>query len=518
MPSPHKRSFAAEQLARQKKVHPYLVVYIVILGFFVLIVGAYVVKTRFMAVREPETEQIRSIAVLPFADMSPEKDQDWFCEGVAERILNNLSSISNLKVPGRTSSFLFKGSNVNIPEIGKQLNVESVLEGSVIKSGNRLTITAQLINTKDGYHIWSERYDRQAEDVFPLIEEISLEIVDALKINLLDNEKTAIEKRYTENTEAYNLYLKGRYYFNKRTEEGLQSGINYFRQAINIDPSYALAYAGIADCYNMLGIYMYKPPKNAYPQAKSAAEKALEIDDTIAEAHTSLGWIRLFYDWDWPEARKEFTRAIELNPNYPTAHVWYAFYLVIMRQLDDAIAEVDRSLELDPRSVNNFAMAGNIRTHAHRNNDAKDYYHKALEIDPHYPPTYHYQGSNFADLNMYEDAVNSFQTYMDLTGGRSFSVGFLGYAYGMSGRKDKALELLKQLEKLSKERYVSQPYNKVLLYIGLGDRDNALKYLEQAIEDRESVVLFTHYSRKFDSVRDDVRFKALLKKIGLPEN
>jgi len=277
-----------------------------------------------------EQDSKPSIAVLPFRDMSPQKDQDYFCEGMAEELINALTKIEGLHVAARTSAFQFKGKDLNVRRIGEELGVKTVLEGSVRKAGNRLRITAQLINISDGYHIWSDKYDRDIEDIFAIQDEISLAIVDNLKLKLLKKEKAQLMKRYTEDQEAYSLYLKGRYFWNRRYEGGLLKGIEYFQKAIEKDPSFAPAYAGIADCYCLMGMYNWNPPKEAYPKAKAATLRALEIDDTLPEAHASLGWIKMFYDWDWAAAERAFQRAIELNPNYATAHNWYAMFLTPM--------------------------------------------------------------------------------------------------------------------------------------------------------------------------------------------
>ncbi len=334
MPSIHKKSFAAEQLARQKKVNP---VVWVLVGVIVvaLVVGGYVMYQRSLHKKtETEVQQIKSIAVLPFRDMSPERDQDWFCEGLSEGIINALTNVRDLQVTGRTSAFRFKDKDLGIPEIGEQLNVEAVLEGSILKSGNRILITAQLVKVSDGFHLWSEEYDRELKDVIDIRAEISMKIVEALKVKLLDKEKTALEKRYTENTEAWNLYKKGRLFWNKRTEDGFIKSIEFFEQALKKDPDYALAYAGIADSYNLLGFYNFMNPDDAYPKAKVAAKKALEIDDTLGEAHNSLAWFSQFYDFDWLTAEREFKTAIYLNPNYATSHHWYAVYLMAMGRLN----------------------------------------------------------------------------------------------------------------------------------------------------------------------------------------
>ena len=325
-----------------------------------------------------------SIAVLPFTDLSAAKDQDYFCDGMAEEVINALTKLESLRVVARTSAFVFKDKREDIREIGRKLNVETLLEGSVRKAGNKLRVTAQLINVSDGYHLWSEKYDRDMADIFAIQDEISLAIVDKLKVKLLRDEKTALVKRYTDNLEAYNLYLKGRYHWNKRTPEGLTKAIEYLRQVTEKDPGYALAYAGLADCYSMLEQAHVLPAKEAFPEAKKMAAKALQIDETLAEAHNSLAYVRWKYDWDWVGAEREFLRAFELNPNYATGHQWYAVYLADMGQTDEAIKEIKKAQELDPLSLIINIASASILTCARQYDQAIEQCRKTLDMDPNF--------------------------------------------------------------------------------------------------------------------------------------
>lgn len=457
-----------------------------------------------------------SIVVLPFVNMSSDPEQEYFCDGMAEEIINALTHVEALHVVARTSAFSFKGKDVEISEIGRKLKVAHVLEGSVRKAGNRLRITAQLITVEDGYHLWSERFDRTMEDVFAIQDEISLAVVSELKVRLLKAEETAMVKRHTVDTEAYELYLKGLYYFNRRIEGGPKRGIEYFQQAIEKDPHFALAYAGIAICYGVIGGYGYMAPREAWGKAKLAVEKALELDDMLAEAHFSLGAYKYGYEWDFLGAEKEFQRAFELNPNYALAHNWYSSTLCIMEKFDESIAESLRAKQLDPQSVYQNAITGLMYTFARRYNEAMEHYQRALEMDPYFPSTYWYQGVHFIGIKNWEQAISTLETYMTLSTGSPFSVGHLGYAYGVAGQKDKALRLLDQLDKLSKECFVS-PYYIAMVFIGLGEKDQAFAYLEKAYVEREYLLLFLKGNPIFDSLRDDPRFTALLNKIGLPE-
>ncbi len=522
MQSIRKKSFAAEQLAKRQKKNPITIAVIVVA--MVIAIGAvgYALYVRFgekevpTETVAPEQEQIKSIAVLPFVDMSPNKDQEWFCDGISDAILNALTHIGNLRVPGRTSSFSFKGKDTNFAEIGRQLNVESVLEGSIVKSGNRLRITAQLIKADDGFHLWSETYNRETEDVFPLIEEISLKIVEALKIDLLSNEKAAIEKRYTENIEAYNLYLQGRYYWNQRTEEGLKKAIELFQQAVEQDPTFALAYAGLADSYNLLSLYGPFPANEVMPKAKASALKALEIDNTLAEAYTSLAFYRFSYEWDWEGADIEFKKAIELNPGYPTAHHWYAEYLSATGKLNESIAEMKRALELDPLSPIIARDLGEKFYYMRRFDEAIEQFKKTLEMYPNFSPAYLILSRAYAQKGMYEEAIDSFQKAREIPGYTGQPSG-LGYIYAISGERDKAEQILHALIKQKKEEFISSG-RIAIIYAGLGETDKAFEWLEKACEEHTYFVSHLKVGPQWDSLRSDPRFKALLKKMGLPED
>jgi len=456
-----------------------------------------------------------SIAVLPFTNLSADKEQEYFCDGMAEEIINALTHVEDLRVVARTSAFAFKYKREDIREIGRKLKVETLLEGSVRKAGNRLRISAQLINVADGYHLWSERYDRDMEDVFAIQDEISLAIVDKLKLKLLGGEKAKLVKRHTEDLGAYNLYLKGRYFWNKRTEQGYQKALEYSQQAIERDPTYALAYAGIADCYDLLGWYDYLPPEEAFPRAKAAAEKALEMDETLAEANASLGWISANYDWDWLAAESKYKRAIELNPSYATVHQWYAEYLSYMGRHDESIAEAKRAQELDPLSIIINNDLGQVLYYARQYDRAIEQLQKALELDPDFIIAHFFLAFLYAQKAMYGEAIAEVQKAMNLSGGGDLlMVAQLGTIYSSSGRRDEAKKVLDELYELSKQRYVS-PFYIALIYVGLRQKNQAFEWLEKAYEERDHWLETLKVHPMLDSVRSDPRFTALLKKMGL---
>ena len=466
--------------------------------------------------RVPAVQPHPSIAVLPFSNLSADPEQEYFCDGMAEEIINALTHIENLRVIARTSAFAFKGKHEDVREIGRRLDVETLLEGSVRKAGSRLRITAQLVKVADGSHLWSERYDREMEDVFGIQDEISLAIVEKLKIKLLGKEEPKIVKRYTEDLDAYNLYLKGRYFWNKRTEGGLKKGIEYFEQAIDKDPGYALAHAGLADSYSLLCSYHILPPKESIPRARTAATRAMELDDTLAEAYESLAHVRILYDWNWSNAKHEFRRAIELNPGYATAHQRYALLLTVIGQLDQAIAETRRAQELDPLSLIINTDVGLAFYIARQYDQAIEQCRNVLVMDPNFSVAHFALGLAYEQNEIYEEAVAELRKAISLSGGITVMIGALGHSYAVSGRRDKAKKVLEELRELSQRRYVS-PYSIATIYVGLGDKDQAFEWLQKAYQDRSAWLIHLHLKvdPRLDSLRSDPRFTALLKKMGL---
>ena len=459
-------------------------------------------------------EQKPSIAVLPFRDMSPQKDQEYFCDGMAEEIINALMHVEDLHVVARTSAFSFRGKEMDIREIGMKLGVETLLEGSVRKAGNRLRITAQLINVSDGYHLWSDRYDRVMEDMFAIQDEISLAIVDNLKAELLGGERAIFTKRHTESLEAYNLHLKGRYFWNKRTGESLKKAIDYFEQAIEKDPDYALTYAGLADAYRALPDYSSFSPKRAYLKAKNAAMKALEIDGTLAEAHASLA-VSLNYNYSWSTAEREFKKAIEFKPSYATAHHWYALYLMYMARFDEAIEEMKRARELDPLSLAINRDLGTVLFYAGQYDQAIEALQKTIEMDPNFSLVHELLGRVYLRKAMYEKAL------AELEKEKSFRISWrpvlealMGITYVKMGKSERARQVLNDLVEQSKHVYIS-PYWLAWVHFALEENDQGFECLEKAYQERDSWLCEIKAESFFDSVRLDPRFLSLLKKMGL---
>lgn len=398
------------------------------------------------ASRAAAARPARSIAVLPFADMSAERDQDYFCEGMAEELINALTKVPGLHVAARTSAFQFKGRAENARRIGQELQVEAILEGSVRKSGQKLRVTAQLVSTGDGYHLWSERFDREMRDVFELQDEIAATMVKALRIQLAEPEAVPKVRRYTENLDAYHLYLRGRHAWFNRYEGGLQQAIAAFEQAIAADPFYALAHAGLADCYSVMGMYGFLPPKAAFPRAKEAAERALDLDDSVAEAHSARGFIHLYFDWDWQASEAEFKRALALNPDYVQAWSWYALLLAYQMRHDEAAAAARRAQERDPLSHYAHAIAGQVMKYAGRYEAAREASRKALEQDNAFVLALFTLGQAETMLGRHAEGVAALARAVELTKRDPFFLALLGWALGAAGRRSEAAAIRAEIE------------------------------------------------------------------------
>ena len=400
-------------------------------------------------------------------------------------------------------------------EIAHELNVDAMVEGSVLLVGQRVRITAQLIEARKDRHLWSNNYERDLSDILKLQREVANAIAKEINIALTPKEQAFLEQAHAVNPEAYQLYLKGRFFWNKRTAEGLNRANDYFEQSINKDPNCAQAYAGLADSYNILGEYGYLPPKEAFPRAKAAALKALEIDDTLTEAHASLAWIKFDHDWDWEGAEREFKRAIELNPAYATAHHWYALYLARMARFDEAVREITRSLELDPLSLVINRSIGLIFYHARQYDRSIEALRKTIEMDPNFSSVHWWLGLVYLQKSMYKKALAEFQREKNLAKVFSpFALQSIGLAYAKMGKSEEAQHVLNELIEKRKEAYV-QPSLIATLYFVLGKESQGFEWLKKAYEGRDSGLTYLKTDPVFDNVRSDPRFKALLEKMGL---
>jgi serine/threonine-protein kinase len=455
----------------------------------------------------------RSIVVLPFTSLSLDPQNEYFSDGLSEDLINALTHIKDLRVAARTSAFSFKGRSVDARVIGQELNVGTVLEGSVRKAGNRLRITAELTNADTGYHIWSEQYDRDMGDVFAVQDEITQAIVDALKVELMESDAVASSQRHTDDLDAYHLYLKGRYYWNKSDTESFWKAIENYQAAIEVDPAYARAYVGLADAYASLGDAGHSAisPRDAFSTARVAVRKALELDDGLSEAYASLGHLKM-HEFVWEDAERAFKRAIALNPNHPSAFRFYAFFFAGRGRSEEAIAALGRALDLDPVSLGIMTDLGVLSYLARDYDRAIRQYEKVLEMDPGFTRAYVTLGSAYAQKGMHTEAIETTRKAMDLTEDRS-KLAPLGRAYGLAGMKDEALEAVAGLKELSKRRYVT-PYAYTLIYASLGDRDTALSYLQRAFDESVSDLIYVNVDPFLDALRGDPRFTALLQGVG----
>ncbi|MGI8732367.1 MAG: protein kinase domain-containing protein [Pyrinomonadaceae bacterium] len=460
---------------------------------------------------------IESIAVLPFQNRSSEADTEYLSDGLAESLIYRLSQLPNLKVSPTSSVFRYKGREIDPVKVGQELGVNAVLSGRMVQRGDNLTISAELVDVRSNQLLWGEQYERKMSELLQTQREIAREIVDKLKLKVSGAEK-GLAKRYTENNEAYQLYLRGRFHWNKRNEEGFQKALQYFQQAIERDPNFALAYSGLADTYNLLGgpeAGGDMPPNEMLPKAKAAALKALEIDETLAEPHVSLAHTKYYYDRDWAGAEREFKRAIELNPNYSVAHHWYAIYLSVIGRQPEALAEIRRAHELDPLSLSINAWVGRILALGGQPDEALEHLHKTLELDPNFVLAHLRLGFVYEEKGMYEDAISEFRLVLKLSGGKSLGIAALARAYALAGKRAEAQKNLAELLQLSQQRYVS-PASIAIVYVALGDKDQAFVWLEKANEIRDLNVVRLKYDPRFTSLRSDPRFDDLVRRIGIP--
>jgi TolB-like protein/DNA-binding winged helix-turn-helix (wHTH) protein/Tfp pilus assembly protein PilF len=460
-------------------------------------------------------ETIDSLAVLPFVNANADPNTEYLSDGLTESLINSLSQLPNLKVMSRDSAFRFKGKETDPQTVGRELNVRAIFKGKVTQRGDTLNISAELINARDGSHIWGQQYDRKLADMVTLREEIAREMASALRMRLTGAEEKSLTKSYTANPDAYQDYLKGRYWWNKSTEEGFNKGIDYFQQAITKDPGYALAYSGLADCYSSLADFGLVPAKEGYLRAKDTALKALELDDTLAEAHGSLALIKSSYDWDWSGADKEIRRAIELSPSYADAHRLHAEVLWQTGRLNEAIAESKGNLELDPISLGNNVDLGVEYFLARQYDQVIAQERKVLELDPNYIDAYYFRGIAYLKKSMYKEGKADLERGVAIAPASEVALTGLGYGYAVTGRRAEAHGVLDKLNELSKQKYVS-PIWRVKIYAGLEEKDKAFEWLEKAYEDHSIVsVGYIKTNPMFDPLRSDPRFADLLRRTNL---
>ncbi|HEY6293972.1 MAG TPA: winged helix-turn-helix domain-containing protein [Terriglobia bacterium] len=453
------------------------------------------------------------LAVLPFNNLSADPEQEYFSDGMTEEMIAHLGMLSprSLGVIARTSVMKYRNTNKSITEIGSDLGVDYVLEGSVRRSGERIRISVRLIQVSDQTNLWANAYERALTDVFAVQTEVATSIAESLAMELLAGQ---IRPSVSASSLAYEYYLKGRYFWNKRTEEALKKGIAYFRRSIEEDSGYAQAYAGLADCYAMLAWNTMLSPSTSLPEAKAAAIKALQLNDRLAEAQASLAFCRLFHEWDWLEAERGFHRAIELNPSYGVARPWYAFELSALGRHDEAVAEVRRALRLDPFSLAIGASAALVLSLAGYHDEAIQQCLKTLEMDPtSFYQTHFVLGASYEVKGLLEQAVRSFQTAVALSNRNPHMLAALGHALATSGRTEEAGQLVDELKQHAREGYVP-PFNIAMVYAGLNRKDEAFEWLESAYQDRSIWLIFLNVHPMFNDLRSDPRFESLVRRIG----
>jgi serine/threonine protein kinase/Flp pilus assembly protein TadD len=458
---------------------------------------------------------ISSVAVLPLINKSADAETEYLSDGITESIINNLSQLPSLRVIARNSAFRYKGRETDPQVVGRELGVEAVVTGRIVQRGENLSISVELVEIQGNKQLWGEHYERKVSDLLTVQKEIAESISENLRVQLTGAERQRVTNLYTKNTEAYQLYLRGRYYWNKRTEEAFKKSIDYFNQAIEKDPGYALAYVGLADTYQLLGSYDLLPAAEAYAKAKAAAKRGLEIDEALAEAHTSLAGIAEGYDLDWPTAQREYRRAIELNPNYATAHHWYGMHLITQARFDEARTELGRAQELDPLSLIINANLGLVSYYMKKYDRAIEQYRKTLELDPNFGAAHKYLGLAYERKGMREEAILEMQKALELSGGNTLFMGVLGYTYAVSGKQPEARKLLDRLKEMSKQKPVA--YDMAIIHTGLGETDEAFAWLDRAYEQRSYGLLFIKVDPHLDSLRSDTRFADLVRRIGFPQ-
>ena len=467
----------------------------------------------FRAPRASKT--ISSLAVLPFENVSRDPENDYLSDGITRSLINNLATVPKLRVMAQSTVFRYKGREIDPQAIGRELNVRAVLTGRMMQSGGSLRIGTELVDVATGSLLWGAQFDRKPGDIFVIQDEISSEISGKLRLQLTHAEKKRLVKRHTEDAEAYRLYLQGRHHWNRWTEEGFYKAIGYFQQAIEKDPSYALAHDGVADCYVLLGWNSYLPPKDAFPKAKVAAMAALEIAPDLGEAHTDLAAVLWLHDWQWAEAQNEFKRSLELNPCYPTANHYYAECLMTLGRNAEALARMKKSLELDPLSLIINVAIGWAYYHARQYDEAVAQLLRAVELDPNYPMTFWILGLIYRETARYDLAISAGEKGVNLSGGSPLMRAALAQTFAAAGAPEKAIEIADELNELAKQRYVA-PHFFAGIYVGLGEHDRAIEYLEKSCAEHCHWLIYLHVDPSMDDLRNDPRFQDLLRRVGLP--
>jgi TolB-like protein/Tfp pilus assembly protein PilF len=488
----------------------------VLIAGVLLIAAVFTVAAYFYLARKDKAA-IQSIAVMPFVNESGNADAEYLSDGMTETLISSLSQLPNLNVKARSSVFRYKGKEVNPQTVGKELNVQAILNGRVAQRGDQLTLTLELVDVQTENVIWSEQYNRKQADLVTLQSEIARDVLSKLKTKLSGADEAKVTKNYTANPEAYQLYLRGRYHYAKLTKEDMQRGIEYFQQAIKLDPNFAMAYVGIADSYNAIPSFNYLSPREAIPQARTASLQALEIDPTLAEAHTALATSIMEYEWDWEKAEREFKQALELNPNAASTHFLYGLiYLLPMERTADAIGEIQRSVELEPLNVDMGANLAAAYMYARQNERAVEQARKTYDLEPNFVGGRIWLATVYDANGMYEQAIELCEKSLQSDPTNPPFLTLAGYAYAKDGQRQKAEEIIKRWKEIAKTQYVSH-YWIAPIYAALGERNEAFAELEKAFAERDYFMPRLKVDPFMDALRDDPRFKEMLKRMNLPE-
>jgi TolB-like protein/DNA-binding winged helix-turn-helix (wHTH) protein/Tfp pilus assembly protein PilF len=481
-----------------------------------IVLGASIIAFRYFDLsRWLPRPRVHSIAVLPLKNLSGNPADQYFADGMTDELITNLAKISALRVSSYTSVSQYKTSSKPLPQIAQELQVDGIVEGSVLRSGDQVRITAQLIYAPRDQHLWAEEYQRYLRDVLYLQREVARDIAEQVRVTLTPNERTRLATAGAVDPVAYESYLRGRSFWNQRSEASLLKAIDQFNKAIEVDPGYAPAYSGLADCYTTLGYLSYLDPLDAFPRARDAAGKALELDPSLAEAHASLAYYNLYHAWNWTEAENEFKKAIELNPNYATAHDWYSYYLMAMGRFDEAWKEVNRAHELDPLSVTIATDIGFNHYYRRSYDEAINQLRATLVISPKFPLAHLWLGRAYQQKKMYSEAIDEFNKTDAALPGWVVTIAGMGHAYGEWGHQTEAKQVLVRLNQMAREKYVT-PYGVALVYAGLGDKDQAFAWLNKAVAGRSHWLVWLNRDPRFDRLRSDPRFDDLKKRVGLP--
>ncbi len=509
-----KRTEVADELPRKSERNRAWIYVVIIAG---AVAASLFFFGRYTSSKQGAEMSEKSIAVLPFENRSEDKANAYFAEGVQDEILTRLSKIADLKVTSRTSTQHYKSAPKSLAEIAKQLGVAHILEGSVQKSGDAVRVNVQLIKAASDSQVWAETFDRKLTDIFSVESDVAKAIADQLRAHITRQEEQVIAAKPTKNIEAYDAYLRGRYFWNKRTSDGIKHAIEHFQQSIERDPDFALGHAGLADSYIALTFYNFAAPHETMPKAKESAIKALALDDTLAEAHASLAHILMNYDWNWSAAEKEFKRSIELTPDYATGHQWYAIhYLTATGRFEEAVQEMKKALELEPASLVMNTFMGATLYYAGRYDEAIDQCRRTIEMDPNFAVAHWHLGLAYEQKQALDAATEEFKKAISLSGGSPLMKAALVRAYAKSQKKHEANEMLNELNELSKQQYVSA-YEVATIYVALGNNEQAFQLLEEGYAEHSFHLVYLNVSPQFKPVTSDRRFQDLVQRIGLSQ-